>query len=102
MLGNRVVATRVERMAFRQAFEAHPATANETIPFHCFEGVLRTTRAESASRRKGRRNEPLIPANQTHPGPPRQIDQTPPELPTGALALSHPSTSASRPAQLAA
>ena len=49
---NRIVATRVERVAARQATECEPAAVADTVPLDGLVGVARAGRPESAGRRQ--------------------------------------------------
>src|SRR5579885_2179403 len=76
--GNRIISAATPRLAARQPFQSQPASAENAVSLHSLEQIRRTGRCESAAaarpakQREGRRERPLVNANQkanqsTHP-----------------------------------
>ncbi len=65
VLDHGIVASRMERMTFGQAFQPQPKTFGETIDLNGFMSVLGTCGSEPATGALQRRDEKLIKTDQT-------------------------------------
>ena len=63
MAGDGIIAARIQRMAADDAFHREPAAAQQTMCLQRADGVMRTTRIETAARPEQRTDQDLVDAD---------------------------------------